>query len=147
MQPSDTQAGTSHQIQSQCQVTITIFFFKISTHSSQNLTCILRYMKKYTKNIQKKLENPVTGTSQIRAKETSEDAMTAHSQVGGFVPLSAVVIILWWDLDVTRVTFIPSTVLLPRYGSIFNVVYPTRPSLGFSFFFLFFEIAIILGAD
>lgn len=29
----------------------------------------------------------MTGTSQIRPKETSEDSLTAHSQVGGFVPL------------------------------------------------------------
>lgn len=29
----------------------------------------------------------MTGTSQIRAKETTEDSEIAHSQVGGFVPL------------------------------------------------------------
>lgn len=46
----------------------------------------------------------------------------------GLSHLSTVVIISWRDLDVTRVTFIPSTVLLPRYGSIFSVVSPTRPS-------------------
>lgn len=39
------------------------------------------------KKQEKTRKNRVTGTSQIRPKETAEDSLTAHSQVGGFVPL------------------------------------------------------------
>lgn len=44
-------------------------------------------LKKKLKKLKKTRKNRVTGTSQIRPKETSEDSLTAHSQVGGFVPL------------------------------------------------------------
>lgn len=56
------------------------FFANLSAQQSK-----LHWREKTQKNSKKK--NRVTGTSQIRPKETSEDSLTAHSQVGGFVPL------------------------------------------------------------